>query len=102
MGQSKNQCRPNPQIHTQLLHPLEHIVQTSLLCFILLARKLKPKVISKMTEVLWYLRDLHSVQKRLSLASFFLKERRAELLNLKQVVNGKFMQNVEFNSTSSA
>jgi hypothetical protein len=32
----------------------------------------------------------------------FLKERRAELLNLKQVVNGKFMQNVEFNSPSSA
>ncbi|MBT8928244.1 hypothetical protein BTI60_08975, partial [Lactobacillus delbrueckii subsp. bulgaricus] len=55
----------------QLLHPLEHIVQTSLLCFILLARKLKPKVISKMTEVLWYLRDLHPVQKRLSLARAF-------------------------------
>lgn len=32
----------------------------------------------------------------------FLKERRAKLLNLKQVVNGKFMQNVEFNSPSSA
>lgn len=32
----------------------------------------------------------------------FLKKRRAELLNLKQVVNGKFTQDVEFNSSSSA
>ncbi|GHN17318.1 DUF4357 domain-containing protein [Lactobacillus delbrueckii] len=32
----------------------------------------------------------------------FLKERRAELLSLKQVVNGKFTQDVEFNSPSSA
>lgn len=33
---------------------------------------------------------------------YFLKERRAELLDLKQVVNGKFTQDVEFNSPSSA
>ncbi|MGZ1154133.1 DUF4357 domain-containing protein, partial [Lactobacillus delbrueckii subsp. bulgaricus] len=32
----------------------------------------------------------------------FLKKRRAELINLKQVVNGKFMQDVEFNSSSTA
>lgn len=32
----------------------------------------------------------------------FLKERRADLLDLKQVVNGKFTQDVEFNSSSSA